>query len=573
MKKLLPFCLLMACGPTLVWQPPPEPRTIAPPPPGEENAELSFFDDDATQFAELSARILKDMQDASPVFARTAGHHEYDGKVADYSAAGIDRQIAAMGTALAKLRAIDPSGLTPNQALDREILMSKLILDRFDLSERELHRTTPVFYTELFDVSIYIDFDYAPLEQRALRLVEHQEAALLQADHVLANLKPTLSRPIVETAISIYKGYAEYLSKDVPRLVGSLGDDAYRDRFTSANTRLAAKARAIATALEKDFLPRSDTTSHVLGRERYLKFVAAQEGRPIALAEFKAMAEKNLADNKRAYEQLLPKVKITRPSSRELLAAATKQMNDSRDFIIAKKLATIPSEDRCTLKETPPYMRWNAAFLNMPGPYDTAKQAFYYITLPDPSWPADEQRDYIFPYGILMATTVHEVYPGHFLHGLWIRNAPTDVQKSIHGYSFTEGYAHYAEEMMVEQGFGAEDPQNRLGQLSDALLRNCRFVVSIGVHAEGMTMEQAEQRFMTDCYQDKATARQQAKRATFDPGYFAYTVGKVQILELRAEAQRRLGERFDLGRFHDALLSHGAPPVALIHDRVLQQLE
>jgi uncharacterized protein (DUF885 family) len=248
-------------------------------------------------------------------------------------------------------------------------------------------------------------------------------------------------------------------------------------------------------------------------------------------------------------------------------------MNESREFVIAKKIVTIPSEDRCTLKETPPYMRWNAAFLNMPGPYDSAKQAFYYITLPDPSWPAAEQRDYIFPFGILLATTVHEVYAGHFLHGLWIRNAPTDVQKSIHSYSFTEGYAHYVEEMMIEQGFGTEDPQNRLGQLSDALLRNCRFVVSIGVHAEGMTMQQAEQRFMTDCFQDKATARQQAVRATFDPGFFAYTVGKVQILDLRAEAKRRLGDRFDLQRFHDALLSHGAPPVALIRKHVLAQLQ
>jgi uncharacterized protein (DUF885 family) len=217
-------------------------------------------------------------------------------------------------------------------------------------------------------------------------------------------------------------------------------------------------------------------------------------------------------------------------------------------------------------------MRWNSAFLNMPGPFDSAKQAFYYITLPDPSWPEKEQREYIPAKGTLMATTVHEVWPGHFLHGLWIRRAPTRVQKMVDAYSFTEGWAHYSEQLMVEQGFGAGDPQNQLGQLSDALLRNCRFVVSIGIHAEGMTLERAAERFEKDCYQDKATARQQAVRGTFDPGYFAYTLGKLQILQLRGELQQELGDRFVLQRFHDALLSHGAPPVALIADRVKRDL-
>src|SRR5690606_8669479 len=212
-------------------------------------------------------------------------------------------------------------------------------------------------------------------------------------------------------------------------------------------------------------------------------------------------------------------------------------------FVIDKQLVTIPSEDRCTIAESPPFMRWNAAFLNMPGPFDSAKQAYYYITRPDPSLPPAEQEAYIFPWGVLMATTVHEVYPGHFLHGFWTRRAPSRVQKMVEGYSFTEGWAHYTEQMMIEQGFGKEDPQNHLGQLSDALLRNCRFVVSIGLHTEGMTLEQAAQRFKDDCFQDNATAREQAVRGTFDPGYFAYTVGKLQILELRAELQKELGDK------------------------------
>ena len=250
-------------------------------------------------------------------------------------------------------------------------------------------------------------------------------------------------------------------------------------------------------------------------------------------------------------------------------------MNSSRQFVIDRKIATLPfPDDKAVLKETPPFQRWNAAFLDGPGPFETkVTQAYYYITRPDPTWPKKEQEEYLMGLGILMATTVHEVYPGHFLQGQWIHKAPTRAQKMLASYSFVEGWAHYGEQMMVEEGFGAEDPQNKLGQLSDALLRNCRFVVSLGLHTEGMTLAQAEKRFITDCHQDKATAREQAVRGTFDPGYFAYTLGKVQILALREEAKKKLGAKFSLQKFHDALLSHGSPPVPLIHDRVLKDLE
>ena len=232
----------------------------------------------------------------------------------------------------------------------------------------------------------------------------------------------------------------------------------------------------------------------------------------------------------------------------------------------------MPSDDTAVVKESPPFMRWNSAFLDATGPFEPARSAFYYITLPDPAWPKKEQTEYLPLYGTLVATTVHEVYPGHFVQGRWIDRAPTRVQKMADSYSFVEGWAHYTEQMMIEEGFGAADPQVRLGQLGDALLRNCRFVVSIGLHTKGMTLEQAAERFARECHQDRATSRQQAVRGTFDPGYFAYTLGKVQILNLREEARKQLGARFSLQRFHDALLAHGSVPVALLHDRVLRDL-
>ncbi len=527
----------------------------------------------SSDFATVRDGLVDAWLEQTPAWGRQVGLHQYDGKVADYSPAGIARRVAWLETARDKLTAISEDGLSADEALDRAALIGKITLDHFDLTERQLHRSNPRHYGELFDVSSYIVFDYAPFAQRALALVAHEEAALKQVGNIFANLHPTMSRPVVETAIKSFKGYAEYLRGDVSKLLtGKLDSPQNEKRFATANEALAKAADDVASRLEKEYLPRADMTSHVLGRERYLRFVAAQEGRPIELAEFKRMADEDLARNKAAYEQLKPKVTVTRPSADKLLSEATRLVESSRAFVVAKNLVTIPSDDRAVLKETPPYMRWNAAFLNMPGAFDTAKQGYYYITLPDPSWPEKEQIEYIFPYGTLMATTVHEVYPGHFLHGLFIRLAPTRVQKMVDSYSFTEGWAHYTEQLMVEQGYLSEDPQNHLGQLSDALLRNCRFVVSIGVHAEGMSLEQAAQRFVDDCFQDQATAREQAVRATFDPGFFAYTVGKLQILALRKEAKQKLGARFNLKAFHDAVLSHGSPPVALIHERVLKDL-
>lgn len=524
-------------------------------------------------FAARTDAIVDAWLEHTPAWGRGVGLHAYDGRVASMSKDAIARRTRFIDDAVRSLKCVTEWSLTPDERLDRALLLGRLRLERENLIGRRLHETDPRFYEELFDVSSYVNFDSAPLPVRAARLVQHEEAALAELPHVIPNLAPVLSRPIVMTAIRIYRGYAEYLRGDVATLIRKVEDAALVARFERANEALARGADELAATLERNFLPRASDDAHVLGKERYLAFVSAQEGAPVELESFSRLAEEDLARNRAAYEALLPAVAITRPKASDLVATATRLMEASREFLVAKRLVTIPSDERARVEISPPYMRWNAAFLHMPGPFDSVSQGYYYVTLPDPSWPAKEQEEYVFPYGTLLATTVHEVYPGHFLQGLWIRRAPTRVQRMSDSYSFVEGWAHYVEELMVDQGFGAEDPQTRLGQLSDALLRNCRFVVSIGVHARGMSLAEAERRFVEDCHQDKAGAREQAIRATFDPGYFAYTLGKLQIRALRREAEEKLGPRFDLRAFHDALLAHGSPPVALVRERVLAELE
>jgi uncharacterized protein (DUF885 family) len=535
------------------------PERDAPPPP-------------APKSAELVERTLNQRLSDDPAMGRTLGLHEFDGKVSDYSRAAIEARIARVEQQRAELAAVDKAGLTADAALDIELLLRDSDLLLFRQKDLVEWRRRPQSYDEMFDVSSYLERDYAPLEERAKKLLAHEHAALLQVPHIRENLVSPMSGPVLETAVKIFRGYAEYLRGDVVKQLKGVGDADFQADFARTNEKLAAEAEALVKHLKTVELPRGDN-SHVLGVERFRKLLLVQEGLTIPLAELKKMGEENLAQNKKAFEALAKQVKPKRTTKEGVLADATRIMNAARQFLIDKKIVTIPNEDRAIPKETPPFMRWNAAFLRGPGPFEPkAVTSFYYITRPDPTWPKKEQEEYLMPLGVLLSTTVHETYPGHFLQGLWSKKAPTRAQKMLDTYSFREGWAHYTEQMMIEEGFGAEDPQNHLGQLSDALLRNCRLVVSLGLHAEQMTMVEAEKRFINDCYQDKATAHEQAVRGTFDPGYFAYTLGKIQILALREEAKKQLGAKFSLQRFHDALLAHGSPPVPLIKGRVLREL-
>jgi uncharacterized protein (DUF885 family) len=507
-----------------------------------------------------------------PKKGRELGLHEHDGKVADYSRAGIDSKIAWLKRTQKRLEKLD-TGNDPDCKLDKHLEEHAVALELFDLEEREELEKNPMAYSELFSVDDYLDRDYAPLAIRAAELVKHEEAALAQVEHLEKNLAPPLSKPLVQTAIRVFKGYAEYLRSDVVKQMAPVKDAELKKRFRAVNPKLAKAAERFATRLAKVELPRSDQ-SWVLGIDRYTKLLKAQEGLSVPLSELEKMADENLRENARAYKALEASTKVTRPKATELFAEAQALVQKSREFLIKHDLVTVPSGQKITVKETPVYMRWNQAFLNAPGPFEPADtEAFYYITLPDKSWPKKEQDEYILPFGVLVATSVHEVFPGHFLQGLWSKKAPTRPQKVFESYSFVEGWAHYTEELMIERGFFKERPDVRFGQLADALLRNCRFVVSLAIHTQAMTLEDAENRFVNDCRQDRATAREQAIRGTFDPGYFAYTLGKIQILALRKKAEKRLGARFSLRVFHDALLSHGGPPIPLIEERVLAELD
>jgi len=529
--------------------------------------------DAGSSFAPLRDRLLDALLADEPSTARELGLHAYDGKVAPVSAERIASRIARLRAAADELAAVDVASLTAGEALDRAELTSWIASDLFTLVDMDAPRKSPGFYEALFAVSTYVDHESAPLAERAARLVEHEEAALGEVAHVRENLAPPLSKPVTEVAARNFAGFATYLRGDVARVMGPAGDDAQRQRFSRANEALARAAADLAGWFKKE-AARGDE-SHVLGAIRYAKLLRVQEGLTVpvdALDGFAQMNEVDLAANKKAYEDLAAQAKPKPVVEARLFETARQMMLDARAFIADHAIVTLASNDAPTVRETPPYERWNSASIEMSGPFDTSRSAFYQLTIPDHAWPAKERAAYLGSLGDLLGTTIHEVYPGHFVQGRWAERAPSRVAKAFTSYSFVEGWAHYSEQMMIDEGFGRDDPSNRLAMLDGALLRNCRFAASVAIHVKGAPLEEVEQRFMTDCHQDAATAHEQAVRGTFDPGYFAYTLGKLQILALRKEAQSRLGGHFSLQRFHDALLAHGSPPVALIHDAVLREL-
>ena len=541
---------------------------LAAAPPPRDDAPTAARPSEA--FERASTRVLDELLADDPGTARELGLHEYDGRIAPMSRDAIDARVARLRAAEAELAAFDDKALTADEVLDRSELRSWTATSLFWLVDMDAPRKVPSTYEALFAVAPYVDRDYAPIEERARRLVAQEEAALVEVPHARENLVAPLSKPAAEVAARNFAGFAAYLRGDVARLMGSLGDDAQRARFAKANGALASAAADLGAWLQKE-APRGDQ-SHVLGPARFAKLLRAQEGLQTSLADFAAMNEADLEANKAAYEELAARVTAAPVHEAELFATATRMMQSARDFAKDRGVVTFASNDTATLRETPPYARWNFASIEMSGPFEAARSAFYQITLPDRSWPQKERDAYLGTMGDLLGTTIHEVYPGHFVQGRWAERAPTRVQKAFGSYSFVEGWAHYVERMMIDEGFGADDPANRLAMLHGALLRNCRFAASVAMHTQGMTVEQAQRRFETDCHQDTATAREQAVRGTFDPGYFAYTLGKLQILALRDQAARALGKDFSLQRFHDALLSHGAPPVALVSDMVLHQI-
>ena len=521
--------------------------------------------------------LIEEYLRAEPTFAVSQGRHEYDGELPDWTAEGIAGEVKRLHAARERAAAV--SGLSGAEAFERDYLISEFDDDLFWLEEVQQPFYNPAFYIGKLDPSPYLTRNYAPIEQRLRAYIKYARAIPRAAGQIRANLRTPMARPLAERGVSGFGGYADFYKTDVAKAFAAVTDAALQKDLADANAAASQSMTDLAAWLKAQM--NTATASFALGPERFANMLRATERVTTPLAELEAVAKADLARNQQALREAcgtyapgasipacIAKMAGNKPHGGPVEGARA-QLDTLKKFVGDQGFATIPGPEQALVDLSPPYNRANFAYIDIPGPYEKNLPSTYYIAPPDPSWTPAEQRDYLPGQAVLLFTSVHEVWPGHFLHYLHANRSQSMVSKLFVGYAFSEGWAHYAEETMWDMGFGNGDPETHIGQLSEALLRNCRFVSAIGLHTKGMTVEESERLFRQECAQDAGNARQQARRGTYDPAYLNYTIGKLMIRKLREDWTASRGGRKAWKEFHDAFLKYGGPPIPMVREQML----
>jgi hypothetical protein len=533
-------------------------------------------------------RFIEDSLAANPFLAVDAGRHEFDGKVPDWSAQGIADEIARLKAARTAAQAFPADALTPQQRFERDYLIAGVI-DRqlFWMDTAKFPFRNPAFYIERLDPDPYLSREYAPLEKRMAGFIGYARAVPQLGADIHANLHTPMPKSLLERGIAGFGGYADFYKNEVPKVFASVPDADLQKQLAEATGAAAAAMNGLKEWLESE--RKNATDDFALGAALFTQMLKQTEDVDVPLKDVLAAGQADLDRNLKALNeacaQYLPKkpidaciAKMNASKPKEgTVRGAIAQLGELQSFVTQKHLVTVPSPQQAAVKESPPYNRGNFAYINIPGPYEKGIVSTYFVAPPDPAWSAKERAEYIPGVAKLLFTSAHEVWPGHYLQfqhslrnkslvaGLWV------------GYAFAEGWAHYAEEMMWEAGIGNGEPEYHIGQLTQALLRNVRFMCAIGLHTQGMTIEQCEKLFRESAYADAGNARQQAARGTYDPAYLNYTLGKLMIRKLRTDwmaanpppagVDPASPEKWHA--FHDKFLSYGGPPIPLVRREMM----
>lgn len=515
----------------------------------------------------------------NPVFAANAGKHEFDGRLPDYSPAGLKAFADWLHAQRDKFAGFADDRLDDKGRYQRDYVLAVIDGQLFWLEDSGFPYQNPAFYAGDLSPSMYLTRPYAPLPQRMAAFVTYQEALPNAIEQIKANFKLPMPASYIDFGVNTFGGYAAFFKSDVPAIFSEVKDDALQARFKTANEAAAKAAQDMADWLKAQ--KPAATQDFALGADRFAKMLHATELVDLPLEQLKAAGEADLQRNLDALKaacdqfaagktlvQCVDKVNANKPKGGPVEGARA-QLAGLRQFIVDNDLVTIPGTEEAKVEEAPPFNRWNFAYIEIPGPYEKNLPSVYYIAPPDPAWPKAEQLAYVPGKADLLFTSVHEIWPGHFLQFLHANRADWKFGQLFVGYAFAEGWAHYTEEMMFEAGLDDSTPEVHIGQLSNALLRNVRFLSAIGLHTGGMSMAQSEQMFREKAFQDPGNARQQAARGTYDPAYLNYTLGKLMIMQLRQDWIPSHGGAKAWKPFHDQFLSYGGPPIPLVRAQML----
>lgn len=540
-------------------------------------------------FVKLSDEFLKGYFTFRPGTATYLGLHEYDRAKRDYSQAALATELQRLKTYEQRLAPLADS-LSPKARFDHKLLLSGIRQEIFLMEDLGIYTKNPMTYAGAISLNLFVQRDFAPLDERVKSIIAIEEQTPALFASARENLADSLAKPYVETAILVARGGADFMEKELVEALAQGVGDSLKATFTASNKKAIAELRGFATWLEKEKLPKVHQ-HYAIGKTNYKKMLLYNEMLDVNPEDILAMGLAELKKEQELFAEVAKKInpnksaiavfedlKKDHPTADNLIPDARKNLESIRQFLLDKKIITVPSEVRVEIKETPQFARsTSTASMDTPGPFEKATQAFYYITPVEKTWTSKQKEEWLsqFNYYVTDIISVHEAYPGHYVQFLHVNASPTSrIQKTFGSYAFIEGWAHYTEKMMIEEGFGAKDPLTQakyhLAQLDESLLRLCRLCVSIKTHTEGMTLADATKFLQDNCYYDYKPAYQEALRGTFDPGYLSYTLGKLQILKLREAYKAQEGANFSLQKFHDQLLDNGMPPVEMLREMMLK---
>jgi uncharacterized protein (DUF885 family) len=563
------------------------------------NAQRVSADGASQTFTYLSNQYFQDVYfKFAPTAGTSAGLHQYDAQLEDYSAAGVQREAATLHDFEKKLVAIDPSALDAEPAADYQILLNNV---RGQLLQLEMVRgweKNPDNYSSGVTNAIFVIMEraYAPANVRLRAAIARER----QIPQVFAEARKNLKNPphiYTEIALQQIDDDVSFFEHDVPSAFASADDAQEKADFAKSNAAVIEALKSYGAWMKSDLLPRSNGDFR-WGADTFSKALAYNEMVDIPLdrllqigyadlhknqAEFARIAKE--IDPAKTPQQELAELATMHPAPDKLLQAFHDRFNSETEFIRSHHIITIPSDVQPTLEETPPFMRATTqASMDPPGPFEmNSNKAYFNVTLPDPSWPAKQTSEYMaaFNIGTIVSTSVHEAFPGHYVQFLWQSQFPSSIRKVLGANTNIEGWAHYCEQMMLDEGYGQsgvgaaserEAKLIRLGQLQDALLRDARFVAGIRMHTGvggALTIPEAEDFFVKEGYQARPIAEVETKRGTADALYLYYTLGKLEILKLRADVQKKEGAAFNLQQFHDDFMHQGTAPIKVIRKAML----
>ncbi len=521
--------------------------------------------------------LLAYLYETHPTLATLDGVHTHDDLLEDFSRQAIEAESHALAGYLRRLDAIGPEALTAVERLEHRMLSSHLRARMFEIEEVRTWERNPQYYADILASSMAGQalFTHAPAAERARRVL----SKLRQTPRLIQAARDNIKDPpgiLVKVGLETMRGAMTFIDRELPRAFADLDDLHLLGDLADAQTEASHAIAAYLAHLEAEVAPRA-RASFRLGREKFEQKLRLEEGLALPIERLLDIATRELRATQEAFRSVAGRMnggdpletwtrtKRDHPKAGELIAVGRQQLDELLTFVERQALVTIPAGEPITVAATPDFYRWSFASMWTPGPFETKPtRAYYYLTDVEPSWPAERQEEHLrdFNYPTLWSISIHEVFPGHFLHYQHLRRVESKARKSImfSPASFVEGWAHYCEQMMIEAGFGHRDYGIQLGQLAEALIRLARFIVGIRLHTEDMSVEQGVRFFRDEAFLEEASARREAERGTFDPTYLVYSAGKLMLLKLRSDYKQQQGKAFSLKAFHDALLGQGTAP-------------